>query len=100
MRLSLICENPTAARSSSVSTCSARRCAEAHKPSAHRCPVVALLRHHEATSSGPLSRGKRSYRKHSLMSESDPGCVKTLVRIMIPLMILGGKLDEALRFGG
>src|SRR5262245_24479642 len=34
--------------------------------------VLALLRHHEATSSGPLSRVKRSCRKHRLRSEFDP----------------------------
>ena len=30
---------------------------------------------------------------------NDPGCVKTLAPIMIPLVILGGKIDEAFRFG-
>src|SRR5262245_12798323 len=29
----------------------------------------------------------------------DPGCVKTPARIMIPLVILGGEIDEAVRFG-
>jgi hypothetical protein len=52
-----------------------------------------------------------SDRKSAFMAESglivltlsfvarDPGCVKTLVPIMIPLVILGGEIDEALRFG-
>jgi hypothetical protein len=33
------------------------------------------------------------------LSESDPGCVKTPASIMIPLVILGGEIDEAVRFG-
>src|SRR5215813_4615315 len=39
-----------------------------------RCmsPVVALLRHHEATPSCPLPGVKRSCRKHRLRSECDP----------------------------
>src|SRR5262245_7654663 len=40
-------------------------------------PLLALLRHHEVTPSCLLPVVKRSYRKHRLRSESDPGCAKT-----------------------
>ena len=33
------------------------------------------------------------------MSGFEPGCVKTPARIMIPLVILGGEIYEAVRFG-
>jgi hypothetical protein len=42
-------------------------------------------------------RTRRADRKNDV---NDPGCVKTLAPVMIPLVILGGEIDEALRFGG